>query len=401
MSDFLEKAAEKLAELEKQKDAISKEMATKASSEEVNSLRNSFQLVSQSIEDLKQTLEAHAQTIESLQVSDTSQEQQDVQASKALKSLRKENLMNLKQAKMLNLGFSVYDIEKMVKKAVTAPYGGLTYADPTIQYLNNAMQPTLLSLFPTKNTRGTIEYLDIDPTSIVTTVSSNSSGCFPVTDSTLPLVKNTKPITTYRNFVTVCDTHLEDYDELAPTIAELLMQGLINRVDDNIVNELNTNAVQNTTLPSYTSLAGTIENANIYDLMLIHMADMITITNGKYYPDYMILNPITAARFMAAKSPNNYLLAEKLGVNGIRIPQIYTHPLVAANRFYLISSNCGTWYSVRDASIEVAVQDGEQFRQGIVTIRGSERGTFLMTIVSSFGSIQGTISTSLANYETP
>jgi hypothetical protein len=288
----------------------------------------------------------------------------------------------------------------MVKKAVTADYGGLTFADPTINYLNVAMRPSLLSLFNTRPTSGVIQFLDLDPVTVEMDWDGNA-GCFLPPESAMTLEKNTANPVTYRNWITVCDTNLEDYDQLAPAISELLIQGLTNSVDTSIIGELVSKAKANTTLPSYTDLAGTIDECNIYDLMLVHMADMISTTRGKFAPNYMLLNPVTAAGLMATKSLGTYLLSDKLGLNGMAMPQIFTHPEVGADDFYLISSNCGTWYTARDASVELAIQDGEQFRQGIVTLRGSERGVFLMTLISSYGAIKGTISTSLANYEKP
>jgi hypothetical protein len=400
MSEILEKAASKLAELEIQKAKIESEMKTKASAEEVEVLRTSLSQVSESIAAMMSAIEGHTQVIESLQVVEAAAKE-EAPAEKALKSFKKENLMKLKENKFINLGGSVAELNKFVKKAVTADYAGTVATLPTIDYLNVAMRPTLLSLFTTRPApSGTIQYLDMTPV-VDNTASNGAAGCYLPDESEMTLDRNTQSLVTYRNWVTVCDTHLEDYTELAPSISELMLQGLVNQVDLTIEEQLDINAIANTTLPSYTSLAGDIDECNIYDLMLVHTADMLTVTRGKFAPNYMLLNPVTAAGLMATKSANTYLLQQQLGLNGMAMPIIFTHPLIAADKFYLVSDRCGIFYTGRDASIELANQDASQFRQGIVTVRGSERGLFLMTLISSYGAIKGTISTSLANYEKP
>jgi hypothetical protein len=394
----IEKAISKLAELELEKSKIEKEMSTKASAQEVEALRASLAAVNESIATMMSAIEAHTKMIESLQVTEDQQEE----TQKSLTNVfRKDTLMKIKDSKFLNFNTSVAEIDKMVKKAVTAEYAGSVRTLQQIDFLNLAMSPTLLSLFATRPAQsGSVMYLDLEVNTDATQ-SSETEGCFLPLESDMELERNIKPLTTYRNWTTVCDTHLEDYPELANSIAELLLQGLVNAVDKEIIAQLDTLGKLNTTLPSYTFLANSINECNIYDLMLIHTSDMITTTRGKFVPKYMILNPVTAAGLMARKSANTYLLQQQLGLNGMAMPTIFTHHLVPEDRFFLISDRCGVYYTGRDASVELATQDAEHFRRGIVTLRGSERGMFLITLISSFGVIRGDISSSIANYTAP
>ncbi len=391
--ELVEKAAKKLADIEKQQSVLLENMSKKASQEEVDALRSTLESVTTSIARLNTAIEEHASAIENLQV--TQPADIAVEASKHIAKLK--DLRN-KRGRII-LDNSLVGIRNVVRKSINAPYISSVSTMQDITYLNQRMIPSLVDIFLREDApTPSMIFLSLDITA-TGGGTSNVQGCFLPTETDGDLTTVTINATTFRGWTQVCDTHLEDYPQFLDAIYDIMSQIIGNRIDASIVSSLLVNSTLNTIYPSYTTLAGQVVDANFYDVVAIHMMDVVSTTNGKYVPNYVLLNPIDVARYVTSKITSSYVT--QLDVAGIQFPRIFISTQVPSNTFYLLDSNAVGYYPVRGTEIEIATQDTDNFRRGIQTIRASERGIIGATNLSAFGVVRGQIDTTIANFRTP
>lgn len=394
--ELVEKAAKKLADLEKEQKALQDAMTKKASQEEIDTLKQSLTSVNESIEQMRSAIEAHTAVIENLQVT----EQKDV-PEQAQKNLELLEFFNKKHDKGLKKTFktSLVELRKFVKKAITAPYANIFTMSETIEYINQKIRPGVVDIFLSSaaNT-GSIIALDFD---VVNQGggASKTQGCFLPSETDANLIPVSFTATTFRGFTKTCDTNIEDYNNLLDVIYDIMSQIVSNQVDTSIMTSLTSTAINNTALPSYTALASSVPECTFYDIVAIHTMDMFNISRGRYLPQYVILHPTDASRVLTSKISGSYV--EKLMVEGFTMPKVFVSPIMPLGQFLLVDSETLRYHPVRGLEIEVATQNEDDFLRGILTFRASERGIIVRTNIMIYGSIIGTINSTITNFTAP
>lgn len=383
--DFLIK---KMAELEAHKDYLEREMAKKATQEEISALMASLESITASIAQLQEAINSHASTIESLQVSEQVTASKSVPIRRDLKSINKGTN---------KISLSASEFRGFIRKAISAPYTFTGEVLSDIDYMRKYYAPGLVDLFLSRPIQGQLEYMDITSDTFQAAYNS-SQGCFTPVESDANLQRFTLAPTTFRGFTKVCDTTLEDYDSMIDVISELLIQSISRRIDNVIFGILVSQGIPANTAPSWTTYANSIPSANLYDVAMIHSADISNLSEGKHMATHLLINPIDMPRVLISKQLENYI-NPALGLESTT-PRITVYPTtsITAGTYVVVSQTACRYHPVRETLIEISNSDLEDFKSGTVTVRASERGTPLVRNSDRYGIIHGDIATSITNY---
>lgn len=394
--EIIEKAAKKMAELEKSRDNILAKLQTKASQEEVDTLRASLEEVSTAIVRLNEAISSHTTIIESLTVD--GQQELPVEDPDNIDLAR---LSSSKARKDLSRTFntSFVQFKKFIKKAINAPYISSNVSTEGISFLNQRLTPSLVDIFYRQPAQSPTLRMLFFEMKIVGGGSSNTSGCFLPPETDIDLSTKDFNATTYRGWTKVCDTAIEDYNNMMEAIYELMSQIIGGHIDTSLYTAISTNSSLVTSMPSWISMAASIPECTLYDVIATVSMDIVNISLGKYRPDYVLLNPVDSIRLFTDKTVATHL--DRLGVEGFGLPKIFLTTTVPAGSFYVIDSSIIGYYPVRGLNVSVATQNDDDFKRGILTIRADERGIITDNGLGKFGMVTGNIANAIANYNKP
>jgi len=128
------------------------------------------------------------------------------------------------------------------------------------------------------------------------------------------------------------------------------------------------------------ALTGGVVDASLADL-IIYVATKITNgKDGKYMPNYVLLNPVDFNRLRLKKDANNnYIIPPFMSPDGMSIGgmKVLESSLVTANTMLVGDFNWATYYQMEGYSLELGYGDG-QFVQDIMLLKARKRGNVLV-----------------------
>lgn len=150
--------------------------------------------------------------------------------------------------------------------------------------------------------------------------------------------------------------------------------------------------------------AGTVDNANVYDLIAVLRVILTTSKQSKYIPNVVLMNPADILKFKLKKaSDGHYILPPFIAANGMVIDSISVVETnqVTANTLTIGDFRYGTIYEAQGLEIEMGLID-KQFVQDAMTIKASKRELLLVRTADADAFAKLTdIDAAVAGLETP
>jgi HK97 family phage major capsid protein len=177
--------------------------------------------------------------------------------------------------------------------------------------------------------------------------------------------------------IRVSEEMLEDIDFIESEINNELLRLLNLDIDNQILNgnSLNSNLngiITQATAYSAGAFAGTIVNANIFDVLITAINQVIT---ANFMPTVVVLNPTDVAKMKLSKDlDGGYLMppftsAEGLQIEGIRIVK---NTGIAAGKFLVMDGTRCTVFFRKGITVEMG-RNGNDFKENMFTILAEAR----------------------------
>lgn len=383
--------------------------------ESVTTLNDNVTALNEKFAQLEQTVNTQSQEIEAMKQKQVNVEQLETAVSSQAQQIdelkQKSMNLNTKKANGMLLKKSRFEISKVnyeelitrrqtrfeIQKAINAAYalGNVGMANEPLKYITSDYKPSLYEYFNVETTdKSQITINDIQNLTVYT--SSDSQGCFTVTESLMNINASQYNPYTIRVQAPVCDTTLEDYEGIEDVIDDIFATQLKRGLSENLYNEL-LNGVPGNTTPSYTALAGQIVETTIFDLAVIHQMDAVSQSNGTINPNVMFLNPIDYTRLVTQKTNANANIYSMYGIvmNGI---SFVPNNVIPQGTYVLCDTTKIDVLIKRDVTLELVTGSHSEASAGNKLIIGSMRAFLILPATYAYASIFGTINTELANY---
>lgn len=151
-----------------------------------------------------------------------------------------------------------------------------------------------------------------------------------------------------------------------------------------------------------TPYADSVNNANLFDLIIVVASDIANARSGKYKANTVLLNPINTLGLKTLKDADGRYLSPNWAngdtIGGLRIVE---SSQVAANTMVVGDFRYGTIYDLEDVNIEMGWIN-DQFIKNAFTILAEQRlGLLIRTVDETAFRKVTNITTALADLETP
>ncbi len=216
-------------------------------------------------------------------------------------------------------------------------------------------------------------------------------------ESNITFTLQTASVVTLAHFIPASTQVLEDSPMLESYINTRLMYGLKLYEDTNLLNGTGANGE----LPGLWTnrTAYTVPSPNSYTTKLDVLRNSITLAwQSNYAPTAFVLNPQDWADLELSKdSQGRYLFANPQNQAD---PRVWGLPVVVTNSMTADRFLCGAWpmaamiFDRMDAAVAMSLEDDQNFRKNMVTIRAEER--LALAIFRPAGIIGGTFATATA-----
>lgn len=254
---------------------------------------------------------------------------------------------------------------------------------------------TMYDLFPklnigTSNNNGVIRYYDWDEdTTVRAAAMIAEGGNFP--ESTAKFKKYSLELQKVGDTLPVTAEFFEDEAMFAAELEMFLKINMALKKDAQIANGDGTGnnlkglfaSVSSYTLP----VAGTVQNATIYDL-IVKVSEAITTTGGaKYMPNFAVMNIADINKMKLAKDElGNYIMPPFVSRDGSQVGTIvvFEANIVAANSMVIGDSRFARIYEKNGLMVERGYGDG-QFIADEMTLKVRERLAFLIRTADKSG----------------
>ena len=250
------------------------------------------------------------------------------------------------------------------------------------------------------------EYLKYNDQETVVRDAKNVAACAASTHlSKLTWKTRTMQIQKVRDYIDLCIDMLDDYAFIASEIQNLITTDVALHVDaqlllgDNVAPNLN--SVDNV---SSAFAAGTyatsVQAPTLVDLIKV-CGGLIADAgqNNAFMADTVLLNPSDSLLLTLEKDANNnYLLPNFVTANGIQIGamRVIANPLVVADTMYVFDSTKGAIYERRASRIEMSFENSDNFEKELVTVKAYERLNFRVRNVDANAFLKvGSIATAI------
>lgn len=257
-------------------------------------------------------------------------------------------------------------------------------------------KPLLLDLFPSSPT--TKEYVRYMDQETVVRNAQNIYGTNTMTATTKVTWKERNiQIMKVKDLINVSSDMLADYDFVEGEVRQLIGSSVSLQADSQLLSGTGTSPECNSidlyagefdaataSSGNYPAAAGTIEKANIFDLVLV-MAGQISAlgkANG-FMPDTVLMNSYDVfINNLQKDSTGQYILPPFVTLaNGewtIHGMKVRANPLVTTNTLYVFDSTKGKILYRKGLTLEMAYNNGTDFEVDQVTIKGTMRLNFFV-----------------------
>jgi HK97 family phage major capsid protein len=282
-------------------------------------------------------------------------------------------------------------------------------------------RPFLRDLFNTVNT--SLEYIKyIDQETVVRDAQNVASAAASTHTTKLTWKERSIQITNIRDLIDVPIDMLQDYDFVEGELRRLLNVNVALRIDTQLMSgtgvhpELHSigeyasefNA-SNTLSGTITPWVGTVQEPNIFDLVIAMASQIIALgQDGSYMPNVVLFNTIDRYKSLLIKDANdNYLMppfvvrvgGKEYNIDGMLVR---SNPGVPANSVWVFDSTKGTIYQRKAAIAEMSFENATNFETEVVTMKVYERLNFLVRNVDKNAFMKCTdVTTALTALATP
>lgn len=135
------------------------------------------------------------------------------------------------------------------------------------------------------------------------------------------------------------------------------------------------------------ALAGSVENANVYDLVAAVRVAIMDGAQGKYSPSFVLMSPTDIFKYKVLKGiDGHYLLPPFVTTDGRVIDglPVIESSQVSVNTLVVGDARYGTIYDLGGVEIEMGYVD-DQFTKDTMTIKGRKRSALLIRNVNVTG----------------
>ena len=222
------------------------------------------------------------------------------------------------------------------------------------------------------------------------------------------LVVNSETVKKRTAFIKISEEMLGDIDFMQSEINNELTRELLKDVESQVYegdgtgNNLNGIRTVSTAFAAGT-FAGTVDNANVVDVLAVAMNQIMIAEQGM--PNYILMHPsdVTALKLVKVSSTDKRyverlaLIGGNLSLDGI---PIIASTLVTQDEYLIGNFDFATVYQKGAPSIEVG-RDSDDFTKNLVTVLIEWRGLVVVKNNDRTAFVAGTISTDAAALETP
>ena len=222
------------------------------------------------------------------------------------------------------------------------------------------------------------------------------------------LVVNSETVKKRTAFIKISEEMLGDIDFMQSEINNELTRELLKDVESQVYegdgtgNNLNGIRTVSTAFAAGT-FAGTVDNANVVDVLAVAMNQIMIAEQGM--PNYILMHPsdVTALKLVKVSSTDKRyverlaLIGGNLSLDGI---PIIASTLVTQDEYLIGNFDFATVYQKGAPSIEVG-RDSDDFTKNLVTVLIEWRGLVIVKNNDRTAFVAGTISTDAAALETP
>jgi len=238
------------------------------------------------------------------------------------------------------------------------------------------------------NNHGVIRYTDqLALTDNSSTIAENAA--FP--ESSLTWIEKTIPIEKVGDTIKISREMMDDVDFVNGEINNFLLRNVALAVDTQLLSgDASTpnlvGLVQSATAFAAGDYAGTVQDANLYDLIAICSA--IVQTGTTFMPSGVLMNQSDAVRMKLKKDgENNYVVPTfviptengDITIDGMRV---VVNSGVTANTMYVGDFTRGTVYSSDDLQLELGYEN-DDFTKDLVTVKARRRLALLIKSVDT------------------
>ena len=407
--DFNGKTAEEMAGLyneynEKAQSDLTEAISAKASKEDIQAIEKSLKdNQAEQMKALNSTLKEYGVAIKKLSTEEKAAKAGEVSIFKSLENNR-ESLIAIKEGNAKSVSFKAA-ADMLISTNVS---GGNVPVEQRIPGMNAiaSRQVRLLDIV----SRGTAE------SNVISWVSqANKDGAAGGTAEgalknqiDFDLVVASETVVKRTAFIKVSDEMVDDISFMASEINNELMRELLKDVENQAYQgngvAPNMNGIRTVaTAFAAGSFAGTVDNANIVDVLRVAMNQVKLADQAM--PNYILMNPsdITTLKLIKVGSTDEryidqlQMVAGMLSLDGVPIIE---STLVSQDDYLVGAFDLATVYDKGSISIEVGL-DGDDFTKNLRTVRAEWRGATVVKTNDRTAFIAGDFTTDKAALETP
>ena len=407
--DFNGKTAEEMAGLyneynEKAQSDLNEAISAKASKEDIQAIEKSLKdNQAEQMKALNSTLKEYGVAIKKLSTEEKVAKAGEVSIFKSLENNR-DSLIAIKEGNSKSVSFKAA-ADMLISTNVS---GGNVPVEQRIPGMNAiaSRQVRLLDIV----SRGTAE------SNVISWVSqANKDGAAGGTAEgavknqiDFDLVVASETVVKRTAFIKVSDEMVDDISFMASEINNELMRELLKDVENQVYQgngvAPNMNGIRTVaTAFAAGSFAGTVDNANIVDVLRVAMNQVKLADQAM--PNYILMNPsdITSLKLIKVGSTDDryidqlQLVAGMLSLDGVPIIE---STLVSQDDYLVGAFDLATVYDKGSVSIEVGL-DGDDFTKNLRTVRAEWRGATVVKTNDRTAFIAGDFTTDKGALETP
>lgn len=231
---------------------------------------------------------------------------------------------------------------------------------------------------------GVIRYHDWDEATTVSAAAAVAEGAvYP--ESTATFQEYTLPIRKIGDTLPVSEEFGEDAVTAAAELSLFVSTNVESKVGEQIV--VGDNTGQNlkglkASVPTFTAVAQSFQDANIYDLVKQVRTDIVKNRGSKYAPDFVAMSSVTKDKLELDKDANNqYLFGDRESIGSMRIVED-NH--LADGELIVGDSRYARIYEMGGIELSKG-QPNAQFNEDMATIKARKRLAFLIRNVDQTG----------------
>jgi HK97 family phage major capsid protein len=370
-----EKFEETINSINEKAKEIREAVNSKASTEEVEGLKNELKA-------LKEVAEVQGNELSKIK---TTAEESTESFADGFKRLWKENADKIKSVKSgsskgtgeLSLKVSSADVQN---STLAYSIDGIGKQPVKRIFLDELFNQGQIGA----DSGGIVRYWDQDTLS---RNADNVAECGVIPESSINWIEQTCPIEKIADSIPVCAEAIEDFSFIESEVRNFLLENVLLKNDSQIL--LGTGVS-----PQYKGIdsvaqswaAGSFANAiaspTIFDVIKTAKTQVENSgQNNLYMPNVVLMNPTDYTLMMLEKDGEGqylfpmYMSQAELVVDGMRV---IPNQLVTQNTLYVMDSTKGTVYNHRGLAIDMATQHGTDFLSDTIRLRATLRKAFVI-----------------------